>query len=191
MAENKKKSIIQSQKSWSPLAWGLMMGIVFGFLLQKGGVTKYDVILGQLLLTDFTVVKIILTAILTGMIGIYAMKSLGWVELSVKSGSWGMNGIGGLIFGVGFALLGYCPGTIAGAIGNGSLDALVGGLAGIWIGSGLFAALYPRLRSGILKKGDFGDLTLPKLFKVNDWLVVIPVAVLILALLVWIERAGF
>jgi uncharacterized protein len=191
MAENKKKTRIQSQKSWSPLGWGLVIGILFGFLLQKGGVTKYDVILGQLLLTDFTVVKIILTAILTGMIGIYAMKSLGWVELSIKSGSWGMNGIGGLIFGVGFALLGYCPGTIAGAIGNGALDALVGGLAGIWIGSGLFAALYPRLRSGILKKGDFGDLTLPKLFKVNDWLVVVPAAVLILAALLWIEMAGF
>ena len=191
MAENKKKTIIQPQKSWSPLAWGLVIGILFGFLLQKGGVTKYDVILGQLLLTDFTVVKIILTAILTGMIGIYAMKSLGWVKLSVKSGSWGMNGIGGLIFGVGFALLGYCPGTIAGAIGNGSLDALVGGLAGIWIGSGVFAALYPKLRSGILKKGDFGDLTLPKLFKVNDWVVVIPAAVLILAVLFWIEMAGF
>jgi uncharacterized protein len=191
MAEKKKNTIIQSQKSWSPLAWGLVIGILFGFLLQKGGVTKYDVILGQLLLTDFTVVKIILTAILTGMIGIYAMKSLGWVELSVKSGSWGMNGIGGLIFGVGFALLGYCPGTIAGAIGNGHLDALVGGLAGIWIGSGLFAALYPRLRSGILKIGDFGDLTLPKLFKANDWVVVIPAAVLILAVLLWIEMAGF
>jgi uncharacterized protein len=191
MAENKKRPIIQQQKSWSPLAWGLVMGILFGFLLQKGGVTKYDVILGQLLLTDFTVVKIILTAILTGMIGIYAMKSLGWVELSVKSGSWGMNGIGGLIFGVGFALLGYCPGTIAGAIGNGSLDALVGGLAGIWIGSGLFAALYPKLRSGILKKGDFGDLTLPKLFNVSDWLVVIPASVLIVVVLMWIEMAGF
>jgi hypothetical protein len=191
MADTKKKTIILQQKSWSPLAWGLVMGILFGFLLQKGGVTHYDIILGQLLLTDFTVVKIILTAILTGMIGIYAMKSLGWVELSVKSGSWGMNGIGGLIFGVGFALLGYCPGTIAGAIGNGSLDALVGGLAGIWIGSGLFAALYPKLRSGILKKGDFGDLTLPKLFKASDWVVVIPAAVLILAVLIWIEMAGF
>ncbi|MFU8826113.1 MAG: YeeE/YedE thiosulfate transporter family protein [Brevefilum sp.] len=179
-----------SQPGWSPLAIGLGLGIVFGFLLQKGGVTNYDVILGQLLLTDFTVVKIMLTAVLTGMIGVYTMKSLGWVELSIKHGSWGMNGIGGLIFGVGFALLGYCPGTIAGAIGNGYLDALVGGLAGIWIGSGLFAALYPKLRSGILQKGDYGDLTLPKLFKVNDWVVVIPAAVLIGLILYLIESAG-
>lgn len=190
MSEQRKKTKSITRQSWSPLAWGLIFGIVFGFLLQKGGATKYDVILGQLLLTDFTVVKIMLTAVLVGMIGIYAMKNLGWVELSVKSGSWGMNAIGGLIFGVGFALLGYCPGTIAGAIGNGYLDALVGGLAGIWIGTGLFAALYPRLRTGILAKGDFGDLTLPKLFKVNDFVVVIPVAVLILSLLIWLETAG-
>ena len=91
--------------------------------------------------------------------------------------------IGGLLFGVGFALLGYCPGTIAGAIGNGYLDAMVGGLAGILFGSGLFAALYPRLKQGILRKGDFGDQTLPKLLKVNEWVVILPVTVLVLLLL--------
>ena len=101
-----------------------------------------------------------------------------------------MNIIGGLIFGIGFAVLGYCPGTIAGAVGNGYLDATVGGLAGILIGSGLFAALYPRLSQGILKTGDFGDLTLPRLFKVNDWVVVLPVAVLIILLLYLLERGG-
>jgi len=184
----KSKNI--SGKNRSPLIWGLVFGILFGFLLQKGGATKYDVIVGQLLLTDFTVLKIMLSAVLTGMIGIYLMKTLGWVELSPKSGSMGSNIIGGLIFGVGFAVLGYCPGTIAGAIGNGYLDALVGGLAGILIGTALFAALYPRLKNGILKKGDFGNVTLPQLFKVNDWVVVVPVAGLIFLLLVWLERVG-
>jgi hypothetical protein len=179
-----------SKKDKSPLVWGLFFGILFGFLLQKGGATKYDIIIGQLLLSDFTVLKIMLSAVLTGMIGIYLMKTLGWVELNPKSGSMGSNIIGGLIFGVGFAVLGYCPGTIAGAIGNGYLDALAGGLAGILIGSGIFAALYPRLKSGILKKGDFGNLTLPQLFKVNDWVVVVPVAVLIFLLLIWLERVG-
>jgi hypothetical protein len=179
-----------SKKDKSPLVWGLFFGILFGFLLQKGGATKYDVIIGQLLLSDFTVLKIMLSAVLTGMIGIYLMKTLGWVELNPKSGSMGSNIIGGLIFGVGFAVLGYCPGTIAGAIGNGYLDALAGGLAGILIGSGIFAALYPRLKSGILKKGDFGNLTLPQLFKVNDWVVVVPVAVLIFLLLIGLERVG-
>lgn len=178
------------KKKISPLLWGLVFGIVFGFLLQKGGATKYDVIVGQLLLTDFTVLKIILSAILVGMLGIYAMKNLGWVELYPKSGSAGMNIIGGLIFGVGFAVLGYCPGTIAGAIGDGALDAAIGGLAGILIGAGLFAAFYPRLSQGILKKGDFGDMTFPRLFKVNDWVIVISFAALIFVVLYWFERAG-
>lgn len=173
----------------APLLWGLGFGIIFGFLLQKGGATKYDVIVGQLLLTDFTVVKIMLSAVLVGMIGVHAIKSMGWVELEPKPGSAGMNIIGGLIFGVGFAVLGYCPGTISGAVGDGALDALVGGLAGIIIGSGGFAALYPQLSEGILKKGDFGDLTFPRLFKVNDWVIVIPAAALILILLYLLEWA--
>ncbi len=63
--------ISASKKDSSSLLWGLVFGIAFGFLLQKGGATKYDVIIGQLLLTDFTVVKIMLSAVLVGMIGIH------------------------------------------------------------------------------------------------------------------------
>lgn len=174
-----------------PLFFGLGFGILFGFLLHKGGATKYDVIVGQLLLTDFTVLKIMLSAIVTGMIGIYFMKSLGWIQLSLKKGSVGKNVIGALIFGVGFAVLGYCPGTIAGAIGNGYLDAIVGGLAGIVLGTWIFAVVYPKLKNGILKKGDFGDITIPVLLKLNDWVVVVPAVALIVLLLFWIEKAGF
>ena len=177
-------------KKSKELLWGFVFGILFGFLLHKGGVTSYDVIVGHLLLTDFTVIKIILTAVITGMLGIHLMRRLGWLQFSVKPGSWGKNAVGGLIFGVGFALLGYCPGTIAGAIGGGQLDALISGLAGIILGSWLFALVYPRVRSGILMKGDFGDLTLPKLFKVNEWLVIIPFAALLSLVLYLIERAG-
>jgi hypothetical protein len=137
------------------LFWGLLFGIIFGFLLQKGGVTKYDVIINQLLLTDFTVLKIMLSAVVVGMVGLYFMQNRGWIQLRPKAGSWGKNAIGGLIFGAGFALLGYCPGTIAGAIGNGYLDALTAGLVGIVFGSGLLAAVYPGLKEGVLKKGYF------------------------------------
>ncbi|MFP3904908.1 MAG: YeeE/YedE family protein, partial [Armatimonadota bacterium] len=59
----------------SQLLLGFVTGIVFGFLLQKGGVADYNVILDQLLLRDFTVVKIMLTAIVVGMVGIHAMKA--------------------------------------------------------------------------------------------------------------------
>jgi hypothetical protein len=112
------------------------------------------------------------------------------IQLKPKAGSWGKNAIGGLIFGLGFALLGYCPGTIAGAIGNGHLDALAGGLTGILLGSGLLAAAYPRLKDGILRSGGFGDLTLPRLFRVNDWAVIVPLSGLLLVLLYVMERAG-
>lgn len=165
------------------LLWGLLFGIIFGFLLQKGGVTKYDVIINQLLLTDFTVLKVMLSAVVTGMIGLHIMQHLGWISLRPQSGSWGKNAIGGLIFGLGFALLGYCPGTVAGATGNGSLDAATAGLAGILLGSGIFATIYPGLKEGIIKKGSFGTITLPQLFKVNNWMIIIPLAVLIVIFL--------
>ncbi|MEX2490570.1 MAG: YeeE/YedE thiosulfate transporter family protein [Nitrospirales bacterium] len=181
----------EAEKDKRSLFFGLGFGVLFGFLLHKGGATKYDVILGQLLLTDFTVVKIMLSAIATGMIGVYFMKSMGWIELSLKSGSVSKNVIGALIFGVGFAVLGYCPGTIAGAVGNGYLDAITGGVAGIILGTWIFAVMYPGLKDGILKKGDFGDITLPRLLKVNDWVVVVPAVALIVVLLFWIEKAGF
>ncbi len=174
----------------SRLIAGLIFGIIFGFLLQKGGVTKYDVIVGQLLLTDFTVVKIMLSAVVTGMIGIYIMKSAGWVQLYPKSGSLGQNIAGGLIFGAGFAILGYCPGTLAGAIGNGYLDALTGGVAGILIGAGLFAALYPKINSRTPKKGKYGNITIPGLLKINEWLIIVPLTALIILFLIWTENRG-
>jgi hypothetical protein len=169
---------------------GLILGIPFGFLLQKGGVTKYDVIIGQLLLTNFTVVKVMLSAVGTGMIGVHLLRSLGLARLHPKTGSIGSSVIGGLIFGVGFALLGYCPGTIAGAVGQGSLDGLLGGMTGILVGAGLFAEAYPKLDRAILRKADFGEMTFPHLFKVNPWIIVLPVAIGIVFLLFWIERAG-
>jgi len=132
------------------LGLGLLTGIIFGFLLQKGGATRYDVIIGQLLLTDFTVVKIMLSAVVTGMIGVHILKSAGLARSHIKSGSFGSSVIGGLIFGVGFGMLGYCPGTVAGAVGQGSLDALCGGVVGILVGAWLFATVYPKLKRTIV-----------------------------------------
>ncbi len=174
----------------STLYWGMLFGVIFGFLLQKGGVTRYDVIIGQLLLEDFTVVKIMFSAIITGAVGLHLMKGLGWVQLKPKKGSWGKNAVGGLIFGVGFAVLGYCPGTIAGAMGNGFLDAAFGGLLGILAGSWLFAAIYPGIKEGILKKGDFGDITLPRLVKASDWAVIVPLSIILTAAMYLFEKTG-
>ena len=178
------------EKKGLQLFIALLCGVVFGFLLQKGGVTDYDVIIGQLLLIDFTVLKVMMSAVIVGSIGVYAMKSAGLVNLHPKPGSFGSSAVGGLIFGFGFAILGYCPGTVAGAVGSGALDALLGGVTGILIGSGLFAAIYPRLRAGILQKGDFGAKTIPQALGVNHWLVVLPGCMIIAAILIILESAG-
>jgi len=172
------------------LVIGVFLGICFGFLLQKGGVTRYDVIIGQLLLKDFTVLKVMLTAVVVGKIGIHLLRSIDMAQLHPKPGSMGSTLIGSLIFGAGFAILGYCPGTMVGAVGQGSLDALFGGIPGMLLGAGLFAAMYPRLESSILNKGSFGYLTLPQLLKVNHWWVIVIVAVMIIVLLALLESSG-
>jgi uncharacterized protein len=166
---------------------GLLAGFLFGFLLQRGGVTDYEVIIRQLLLQDFTVLKIMMSAVVVGMIGVFFMRDRGWVNLHPKAGSVGMTVIGGLIFGAGFALLGYCPGTAIGAVGQGQLDALFGGVPGIVLGAGLFAVIYPRIQRGLLTKGYFGTISLPDVFKVNHWVVIPVLSVIIVALFVALE----
>jgi hypothetical protein len=171
------------------LVLGFLLGIGFGFLLQKSGATYYDVIANQLLLKDFTVVKLMLTAMVTGMIGVHLLASLGLAQLHPKSGSLGATIPGSLVFGIGFGMLGYCPGTAVAAIGHGALDALFGGVVGMLLGAAAFAALYPKLKP-ILSKGDFGNPTFPRLLNVNPWVIVLPVAAAVIGLLYWIERAG-
>ena len=182
------KSLHENKKI--QLIIGLVIGIFFGFFLQKGGVTDYNIIIGQLLLTDFTVFKVMLTAVIVGMIGVYLLRSLGYAQLHPKPGSLGATVIGGLIFGSGFAVLGFCPGTVAGAVGQGFLDALFGGIVGMLIGAGLFASMYPKLQKKILNKGYFGEVTFPELLKVNPWIIVIPLAIVLIALLFWMESIG-
>jgi hypothetical protein len=169
------------------LALGLAIGLCFGFLLQRGGVTRYEVIMGQLLLRDWTVMKVILTAILTGMIGIYLLRIPGLARLHTWSGSFGSTVIGGIIFGVGFAILGYCPGTLAGAAGQGSLDALIGGVPGMVVGAGIYATIYPKLSGRVLNVGSFDRETIPQVFGVKPLPVISIVAAILLAVLIILE----
>jgi hypothetical protein len=169
------------------LLLGILFGFIFGFLLQKGGVTEYNILIGQLLLTDFTVVKIILTAIAVGMIGVNLLAYFNMIQLHIKKGSWGASLIGGVIFGVGFGLLGYCPGTVSGAAAKGYIDALIGGIPGLLVGAGIFAWLFPMLRDRILNKGDFGELTFNQLFKLNKWILIFIFEVIIIGVLISIE----
>lgn len=151
-----------SSDSPGQLALGLTFGIVFGFLLQKGGVARYEVLMGQFLLTDFTVVKVMISAILVGMIGVFSMHALGLVKLHVKPTRYAANISGGLIFGIGLGLLGYCPGTGAAALGQGSYDAIAG-IVGLMAGSYIYAETSAKLHTTIQSIGNRGRIMLPDL----------------------------
>lgn len=170
---------------------GLLFGIAFGFLLQKGGVTDYDVIIAQLLLTSFTVMKVMLSAVIVGMIGLALLKHFGYVRMHPASGTIGSNVIGGLIFGFGFALLGYCPGTVAGAVGTGAIDALIGGVVGILVGIAIFVELYPRIRTRFLKKGPLPAVTLQEFLKLNTWLTIVIMEAVMIGFLLVLEYLGY
>ena len=170
-------------------ALGLLFGIIFGIFLQKSGVTTYKVIIGQLLLTDFTVLKVMMSAVVVGTVGVHFMHGRSMVNLHVRGGSFGSTVIGGLIFGAGFALLGYCPGTAPGAMGQGALDALVGGVLGLTFGSWVYAVSYPRI-APFLEKGEFKHERLQDLFHLGTWAVIVPLILLIVAVFVGLEWLG-
>lgn len=188
------KAVKQSTEKPAPLVAaapkllaGVIFGLAFGFLLQKGGVGKFNVLIGQLLLEDFTVAKIMLTAIVVGMVGIFILHHFAKVNLHIKPTRIGANIIGGLLFGAGFALMGYCPGTAAAALGQGSWDALFG-MAGLVAGSWIFAEFSASLKKTLEKWGDLGKVLLPDLLRVPRGVFVVIFAVLLTAGLFVLER---
>jgi uncharacterized protein len=166
---------------------GVLFGLAFGFLLQKGGVGKFNVLIGQLLLQDFTVAKIMLTAIVVGMIGVITLHHFGKVHLHLKPTRIGANVIGGLLFGAGFALLGYCPGTVAAALGQGSWDALFG-MAGLVAGSWVFAELSGWSKQTVEKWGDLGKVSLPELLHIPRTAFAIGLALALIIIILALER---
>lgn len=163
-----------------------MFGLLFGFLLQKGGVAKFDILVGALLLENFVVIQVMLSAILVGMVGVYLLQRQGRVELQIKETAYGANIVGGLLFGAGFGLLAYCPGTDAAALGQGNLDALVG-ILGMVFGSYLFALGSHRIDETIGRWGARGKLTLPMLVNRSRGLLVATIAPLMVLLLLALE----
>jgi len=89
------------------LLLGLLTGVLFGFILQKAQVTKYQKIVAFFRLTDLTVLKVMLAAVVVGMVGVYLLHDLGLVKLHIKPTLLGANILGAAIFGVGMLLLGF------------------------------------------------------------------------------------
>lgn len=181
-----KDPIVEALPSRAQLLLGLIFGIAFGFLLQKGGVAKYEILIGQLLLKDFTVAKVILSAVVVGMIGIGLMRQAGWVQSHVKPTKVWANVIGGLIFGAGFGLAAYCPGTGAAALGQGNLDALAV-VAGLMAGSYVYALFSKRLDASIGSWNDLGEKTLDGALGVSHWVFMLGFALFLTVVLLILQ----
>ncbi len=112
---------------------GLLMGIVFGFALEKSRVFEPGMIVGQMQLRNWIMLKIFLSAVATGAVVLAILHGFGFVKLQPKAALYAADIVGGLVLGAGIALAGACPGTTLAQIGVGYRDAiftLLGGLAG-------------------------------------------------------------
>ena len=170
------------------LVLGLITGIFFGFFLQKGQALKYDKQVGMLRLQDFTILKVMASAILVGMVGVHFFVDMGMGKLSLKPTVLMANIVRGLVFGLGWRTLGYCPGTAVGATAEGRWDAFWGGVLGMLVGAGIFSEIYPLIKDNLLKWGDLGKLTLPKVVGVNHWVIIAIIWIVFILFLLKIEQ---
>ena len=168
---------------------GAVTGILFGFIMQKAQVIRYDRQVGALRLRDMTIVKFMLSTVLVAMVGIYLLLDLGLIKLSIKSLILGGNILGGLIFGIGWGIVGYCPATAMGALGEGRYDSAFG-LLGMLLGAAIYAELYPAMKGTVLTWGNFGKITLPSVLGINHWIVIVILVVAFIILFRWFEKKG-
>ena len=144
------------------------MGIIFGVLLHRGGVANYNVIVNQFRLKDFTVLKVMFTAIIVGGIGVLLLHSTGRAEYHIKPANMLGVALGAALFGVGMVLYGYCPGTGVAAMATGSLHAVTG-FVGMMVGGVLYALSFDWVEIHIQKVAALGKVRLPDVTGVPDW----------------------
>lgn len=166
---------------------GLVTGVLFGFLLQKGRVLRFDKQVGAMLLKDMTIFKFMLSAILVGMVGILLLSNFGIITMSHKPMNVGGVLLGGALFGTGWAIMGFCPGTSLGALGEGRWHAVFA-IIGMVVGAAFYAELYPFLKSTVLAGKDFGKLGLPEALGISQWVIVPIFWAGIIALFFWFEK---
>ena len=171
----------------------LLLGFGFGFVLERAGFGSGCKLTAQFRLTDWSVFKVMFTAIVFAAVGMYLLERAGWMDAQAvyvpAPYLWALVA-GGAAIGAGFAIGGYCPGTSAVGVMTGRIDALVF-LVGILIGTFAFAGLFPLFdpltTAGELTQGD----RLPELLGLPEWLVLaalVGAAVGVFALGGWFER---
>lgn len=168
---------------------GLVTGVLFGVFLQQAEAIRFERQVGAMRLIDMTIVKFMLTTIVVGSIGIYLLSDLGAVSFAPRSLSLGLQIVGGLLFGIGWAIIGYCPGTSIGALAEGRYH-VVWPIVGMLLGGIVFALLYPAIQTYVAPIGSFGSVSLPELLGISHWIVIAALAIGAFFLFRFFERKG-
>jgi uncharacterized membrane protein YedE/YeeE len=168
---------------------GLITGGLFGFLLQKGRVLRFDKQVGAMLLQDMTIFKFMLSAIVVGMVGITLLTDAGIISSGHKSMNLGAVLLGGALFGTGWAVMGFCPGTAIGALGEGRWHAVFA-VTGMVAGAALYAELYPFFKATVLAWKDYGKIGLPETLGVSPWVLIPFFWAGTVSLFFWFEKKG-
>lgn len=164
-----------------------LFGLAFGWLLERGRVLDYNVIVNQLRLRDFTVLKVMLTAVVVGGIGVFVLVQMGEARWHLRDANMGGVVLGGLLFGVGMAIYGYCPGTGLAAAATGRTHALAGVL-GMIAGAIAYAYAFEWLRGTVLAWWNLGRVTLADITGQPLWVLYAALAVVALGVFAAIER---
>ncbi|MFT7685169.1 MAG: putative membrane protein YedE/YeeE [Candidatus Azotimanducaceae bacterium] len=152
---------------------GFLVGCAFGAILYLGGASSYRKILGTLILKDMTIIKLMMAAIGVGSLGVYLLDIDGLANMSVKpTYVWGVIA-GGAIFGIDWAVSGYCPGTCVVGASEGKKDAIATGL-GALVGAFIFSLAFPFIDELLLQNANYGKITIVELLGVNGIYVAIP-----------------
>lgn len=163
------------------LVVAVLIGIGFGFFLERAGFGSARKLTAQFYLKDLAVFKVMFTAIVTAMLGIFYLSWIGLVDLSlVYFGPTYLvpQIVGGLLLGVGFVVGGYCPGTSMVAMATGKIDAVLfvlGVMAGIFV----YGEAWPAIQ-GFANSTPMGEVTLPQLTGLPYGLIVFLVVLLAL-----------
>ena len=169
------------------LVLAIVFGFAFGWLLHRGRVADYNTIVRQFLFKDFTVIKVMLTAIIVGGIGVFLLVQMGYTKFHIKQSDLLAISLGAGLFGIGMVLYGYCPGTAVAAIGAGSVHALVGAF-GMILGGILYALTFDWVSQVILPVWALGKVQLPQLTGVGAPMIFVTLGLFAIAFFVMLER---
>jgi uncharacterized membrane protein YedE/YeeE len=165
--------------------YALLVGLAMGVLLQRVGASSPALVARNLRLENLSIIKFMATTIAVGTIVVY-LASL-WLPMHFEIRPAYVLGVlgGGLVFGIGFGIGGYCPGTCVVGIGEGRKDALLALLGGVF-GALAFTLLFEALLAPVVKVLDLGKLTLAGVLQLPALLVAVLLGALFLAAVAWL-----